>query len=827
MKRIILAVLILWGTFAGAVATFTAVASGDWQSNATWGTTAGLGCHVTYPCITDTFTAGNPTNGDTVDLATFTVTCGSSETCSAGASNSTTTSCTAGTAAVRNSSTSGGLTLTATSTFIYGGAVCLPFGTITINAGAKVYHDSSWAATPVSYKFQDNDAGSNRSTWAAGTVGGSRIVWEGDSYNSPSACRLTGQTCNTQCASANIAGCMAGTVAGAAALESGLGNFYNMTFQNVGGTGIALLSYIINILSTNYDGLIMTNSGELSVRLGGNKSVLINRSKFTSTSVTSLASGCFNPNSMVGTGTMTITNNVFECPIVAPTTVGFTGVRWRNNICSTAWASGGYYTAGSTNLRPCLNGGKDSGFYDQMYFLSDGWNTTGSENLSAKANMGVAYFTNNIVFAPRNVGTGGGHLHPFDQTWGGLTGGDWVQADNVYGSFGDTYSTAGAEAHQTGNPGGGNPGTTLTSLTVTGNVNVCGYVGRGSVTANGGFFSSATTTNVGSDVVTTTNNTYCSTAASLGAAAQGDGGQAAETATVDWVLNFVGMTGANTYFRADGIAAGAVPEIFDMTANAHYVSSPPWHNFFHNAVLNTSVPGSNPFGTNGNNGAWITAPAGGMTTTTEIMSGLDAQLFLVDPHRAPPLFSEYLNASGIFPYSNYTGAGQYKGKWTSGASYVQGDIVYVDGTITGYSTVYNGRTLYVICKVAHTAGATNSPFNGYDASNPFLGPTQVWEDAYISMWLKPAVLAATTYNQDGALLPLAANATANSSGTLYAVGLLNEWVRSGFVNKSPLLWGGAPGAAYCSTSTSGATSAECGAVPLTTIQHIRPDFASN
>jgi hypothetical protein len=788
--------LVLSASLASA-ATFTAVANGDWQSAATWGT-SGSGCHVAYPCKTDAY-SGGPANGDNVNLAGFTVTCtNANEVCTAGSSGSTSSNCTVGTAAIVNGSGSGGLTIGSTATLIYAGPVCLTFGTITLQQGAKIYHDSSWASTPTSYTFLGTDSSTHSAIWAVGTPGGTRVVWEGDSFNSP-------QKYFGNCASANSAGCEGGTLGGNVVLESGEGSFYNLTIQNLGNTGTAFVNYTINTQATLFSGLIMTNSGILSIRMGGSKSVTIDKSKFTATSVTNLGNGCLNLTSFSGSATMTVTNSVFECPIV-PTT-NYTGIVWRNDVCSTTWASGGFYTPGSSNLRPCFIG-SDSATYDQMLFYSDGWNTTTSENSTNKGSMGVVNLTNSIGWAPRNIGLAGGHNHPLQQRWQGLTGGTWVQRNNVYGSFGDT-ETAGTEAHQTGNPGGGNP-TSATTLTVTGNVNLCGFAGRGSMTGNGQFLSSGTVTNFAADSITVTNNTYCASAASLGSTSQSDGAAAAEAGTYN--LNTVGYSGANTYFRADGVGAGAVPAIFDASANSTYVANPPWHRMIYNAILNTgnSFVGSAPCGTAGNNCAWISI---GPTASTEIIQAAQTP-GMIDPVRSVPLFSEYLDASGIYPITNYTGAAQYRGQWTSGTAYSQGDIVYYQN-----AGVYNNRKTYWICKTAHISGSTNNPISGSDPSNPFAGPTPYWEDAWLSMWMKPAILAGTAYS-DGALPPL------YNSSTMYAVGLLNAWLRQGFMNIDPRLWGGASGAPGCSAN-GGITWTECGAVPLTPIQHIPPAPALN
>jgi len=797
VKRLlpILATLLLCVSWASA-ATFTAVTGGDWQSTSTWGT-SGSGCHVAYPCMTDTY-SGGPANGDNVNLAGYAVTCtGSNEVCTAGSSGTTASSCTAGTAAVVNTTGSGGLTIGSSATFVYAGPVCLPFGTITIQAGAKIYHDSSWASTPTAYVFTDNNGSGAHSVWAAGTIGSSRIVWEGDSFNSPN--KYSGN-----CTSANSAGCRAGQVGGTASGESGEGNLYNLTIQNVGGTGNAWLSYVINGTALNISGLVMTNSGALSVRTGGNKAVTIDKSKFTSTTNTT---ACLYLGVLAGSSTVTITNTVIECPISPNAT--YTALTWRNVICSTTWSSGAFYTAGTANLRPCLIGSSDSATHDQVLYYFDGWNSTTSENTLSKGNIGATHLTNSIVWVPHNNLPGWSHVHATQQVWNGLTGGTWNQNNNVYGSFGDT-GVAATEGHQTGGTIGGNP-TVATTLACTGNVNLCGFAGRGSMTANCTFFSLTSTPNFGADSVTVTNNTYCASAASLSTSAQGDGSAAAEAGTLS--ANMV-VLGANTFFRNDGLGAGAVPEIFDSSANSAYVTNPPWHKILFNAVLNvdSGEVSSAPCGTYGGNCSWINTSYR-PTASTELILANQAPGML-DPARSVPLFSEYLDASGLYPVSNYTGASQYRGQWAATTSYSVGDIVYYQA-----SGVYGNRKTYWICKIAHTSASTNTPIVGADSSNPFMGPTPYWEDAWLSMWMKPAILAGTAY-YDGALPAL------YGSSPMYAVGLLNAWLRQGFINTSPALWGGKSAAPGCSAD-GGVTFTECGAVPLAIVRHIPPPAAVN
>jgi hypothetical protein len=91
----------------------------------------------------------------------------------------------------------------------------------------------------------------------------------------------------------------------------------------------------------------------------------------------------------------------------------------------------------------------------------------------------------------------------------------------------------------------------------------------------------------------------------------------------------------------------------------------------------------------------------------------------------------------------------------------------------------------------------------------------------MTLWLKPNVLAGTTF-VEGALPAL------YSSTSTYAIGLLNRYVRQGFITLDPRLWGQPQGTAGCSTNQGAAGGwVECGAVPLPMIQHMPPNAMVN
>ena len=736
MKRLALLIATLLTASLAYSQTFTAHASGDWQSASTWGTSSGGGCHVSYPCMTDGYSSG-PTNGDTVNLAGFAVTCiAGNEICTVGNSSSATSSCTAGTASMVDTS-GGSLTVGATATFIYAGPVCLAFGTNTFQAGAKIYHDSSWAATPVGYAWVDSVSATPSSTWVIGSQGGARVFWQGDSYYSPNSCRLGAQSCNTHCNAANNSGCLAGPLGGnpSQSSESGAVTAYNLTIANVGGAATnAWTMYVINAHNSLFSGLEMYNSGPIRYKQAGNKTLTFDRSYITASANSSTF--CFNSQSGSSATVNTIfSNDWFECaisPQQAPLTVN-----WLNTTIKFPWSAGTGYVANTHNYNAGIQT-RDSASYDQVLWYSDGWASGTSSPSGDKLVQTVVNLTNSLILSPRNippVAGGATHLHPFDLTWQGDQGTTWIEKNNVLGTFGDLNTSAATENWQVGSPTGGNPASTGgVTMSTSGNVSLCGAQGRGSVMGFGGFFSTNTTANLAANSVSMYQNTFCSSVPSVSANYGGTGSNGTPMGggmyggeATSWSAPNMANTNANLFFRMDGVGVGDVPEIYSYAGSSDsvYSASNPWNSFNYNAVVNmtsasASIPPcgvitASPNGAN-NTCNWINA-SGRMSTATEIM--LPAQVpQMVDPGRSWPMFSEYLNATGLFPYANYAntytvdlGVGtvttSYKGGSTSGTNYTPGQIVYVDGTLTGYSSMYSGRRSYWICKIAHTASGEN------------------------------------------------------------------------------------------------------------------------
>jgi hypothetical protein len=745
MKRTFAILLLIFAVSDLGATVFTAKASGDWNSGSTWSGGDGSNtCHTGIPCMTDTY-SGGPSNGDTANLGGFAVTCaGGGEVCTVGASNGNATSCTAGTAAVVDTA-GGSLTIGGSAIFVYAGAVCLQYGTFVAQAGFKIYHDSSWTTSPVNYQFTDNTGSASQT--AGWTIGGSGApsLWEGDSYYSPNACRLTGQGCNTNCASANITGCKAGSLAGNAGIGNvGYGSATNTTFKDIVGNGNVLWYYraTANGKNMTFTNVKFINTGQVGVRSSATTTFTFDGVYCTaSTAISSGTPKFFTYGSVLtGGASVTIKNSYLECSM--DVSVGSAGITYANSVFKAPWSAGANYTPGVSNLYVgFLN--IDSAHSDQSLYYYDAWIAGTTEGAADKGNLPATYITNSVLWVPRNV-KGGNHLHPSDQHWSNLLGGSWIQKNNVYGGFGDVDTNPATIGSQIGHPAGGNPAST-TTITISGNVQPCGAFGRGTFMGVGIFYSVAGVNggNIAPGAVTVQNNVYCSAVGDLTTPALNGGGFASAEQGTEYNATNVN---ANIFFRADGVGVGAVPELYSYTADGSQAANDPslggtpsFHSVNYNAVINMAPAFANvaPCGTYGNACAWATI---GPKTTTELM--IPNQMpQMVEPTRSVLDFGTYLNNSGLYPFTNYTspqtidiGVGtvttSYQGAWNpSHGSYNVGDVVYVDGSVTGYANAYGGRRSYWICKIAHTAASTNQPVIGNDASNPYMGPTAFWEDA--------------------------------------------------------------------------------------------------
>jgi hypothetical protein len=192
---------------------------------------------------------------------------------------------------------------------------------------------------------------------------------------------------------------------------------------------------------------------------------------------------------------------------------------------------------------------------------------------------------------------------------------------------------------------------------------------------------------------------------------------------------------------------------------------------------------------------------------------------MVETNRSIPFFDvEYAFPEGIMnSYCASTASlSACYGAQATVLSSTNTGVTVTAGQVYPYSdpSVYGGRTMYFRALQSFTTAATNLPVLAFDASNPYEGSAPFWEEAYFA-WMQTAVLANTTYDSQcaGLLFPSC------PSPHTYAAGLLNAWIREGMIMLDPSAWAG--GTAGC-VQGSGGIAVDCGAVPLTPIQHIAP-----
>ena len=232
---IILIILLLAGS--ASATTFTAVASGDWNSNATWGTAAGSTCGTNIPCMTSASLGGD----QVVIPSTYVVTCtGTSEVCSAGTSPANQT-----TLAISVTG-SGGITVGGTATLIYAGPVNMTNNSVfTVNAGGTIQCDTSWAAAPTTAAYNWTMATSNASSasFALNGSSGAPVTWQGDASFSS---LVKAATCS-------LNACRSGTVGGANSswTDNGWGAITYTNFDNMGLTGTTPNGFILAVTNKN------------------------------------------------------------------------------------------------------------------------------------------------------------------------------------------------------------------------------------------------------------------------------------------------------------------------------------------------------------------------------------------------------------------------------------------------------------------------------------------------------------------------------------------------------------------------------------------------
>ena len=758
MKRVAILIFVL-SAWANAT-VFTATQSGDWNTATTWGGVTGTVCGTNIPCMTSTLLGGD----QVIIPSTYVITCtGASEVCSAGTSPANQT-----TLAISVTGT-GGITVGGTATLIYAGPVKVNDGsTITVDAGGTIQYDSSWAAAPTTaaYQWLMSSADTTGAIFSMVGTSGAHITWQGDS--SFSSLADSGVCALNACRSGPVGDDVQGFN------DSGRGTFAYVDWKNVGQIG-AKYSYLLDITaeSSTITSSTFTNCGTVGVTIEGNGSggVTFNGNSFLSCASTNTSWGCFKLLTSGGTitGTKLIENNIFDGAVSIGTGTNG-GWTWRDNLF---WTS---LTNGTPGLNPGFFSGSDASNYDQEFFDNTSVWTGTSENANATTILPAVTLTNSVAWVA--VGNSGAGFHQvfFHTSFASEAGsGTMASTNNVFGAMGFDTSVSGDYTYA--QAVGGTPTSAVsTTLTSSGNVNLCGYNGVGTLTLANMFLDNG---NIADMTLIENNNTSCVYNASLSSDVNPSGSAGVEGGTV--TAGAVSTVNSNLFFRND--SGGPIAELCDSTFSACSTTKP-FALFENNAVVNTNTAAS-PVCSDVSN-CITTGPQNDVTIQSR-------PPVLVEAGRSLPLFDEYLTPAGLLLTSSYGATA-----WATSTSYSVGNYVY-----DSQSGVFGGKTTYWRCIQAHTSGSTNRPVTGFDSSNPFYGQAGYWEPAFMP-WLRSAVLAGTTYT-DGAL---------NVNG-VYVIGLLNAWLRQGMTSMEPTLWQGC------------LNGAECGAVQLTAIQHIPPPAMVN
>lgn len=768
MKRLLL-ILALLVPYAGATA-FTASISGDWNTPATWGLTGTPTCHTNIPCMTD---SGNA--GDTVTMNdTLTITCGttgSPETCSVG--TSPTTNATVVFTQSHTSPDNGNFSVGAGSTFIYAGSVYLYSGSFTIGAGATIQYDSSWSSAPTTaiYYWLTRNASYTPVQWSVNGTSGSHVTWQGDSSFSANAKP-------TICAAgACLAGAIGYTGSGQPS-DEGMGTYTYFDVENVLGqanSGAVLGWYLSTASSSSsYGGITMsnitvTNTGTLRMIINGTgavNSIAVSSLSFLNCSASTNTAGCFQFGSAAaadtGTGTYTITGVTADGPVNQLVSATFDPFVVTNTML---WAGS---DGANPNLYPGIQA-LDGMHWDQLFIDINAWNTGASESGNDSSHE-PPNISNSTFWQDRVVPTAT-HMHAFKMYENSANNTGTVNVvNNVWGVLGNADASGIGAGYNGGTP------SVATTFNWNGNVDVCGYAGQGiTPMAGGGAYMS--NGNTASATIYQSGNTYCNTQNPTVTVLSG-GAMGFETAS----------SAAGTFASVDSnigfcnVASGCNMSMLQSPADSSAANAVTFlgNNGVVNVATYTQIEGS----------GFVVTSAADKTISGRLPA-------FVEPGRALPLFdTEFLIPSGILALSSYS----VVGAWTSGTSYTVGQVVSLSN-----SGVYGGKTTYWRCTKANTAGTTNEPVLGVDASNPFETPTAYWEEAFLA-FMRTQVLANTTYDSYCAGLLWVSCPSPHT----YITGLLNAWLRQGMTSMETTLWVGC------------LSGKECGAVPLKPIQHLPP-----
>jgi hypothetical protein len=713
---------------------------------------------------------------------------------------------------------------------IYAGAVSAHDGnTITLDAGTTVQYDSSWcqvttlcSATTARFTFKWGSA-SVGATWAVNGTFGSHVTWQGDStfspnYNPAAACTASSSTA--------IGSCDAGAinfVSGTSCPNTiGFGTLSYMDFHNVAGS----VSQSTNVawcgsagstsnLNMTWNNVTWDNSGTVKLNVAtstDNSTIAVSGVSFTHCQSTSNTDGCFKfggTGTTRGVGTYTITGLLTDGRLNTQIATNDGSFIFRNALM---WygafppcVAAGCVTVGFLNT----DGGPT---YDQIFLYHNAWSTGTASPLGNWYSINPLNLSNSVQWRTLQVlipTTGGLNPHFVTSKWNAnnqstistanvtnnVFGGVGVNAAQIFsgGAYGITF---------------GQVPTHLLSPVFTGNIVTCGYNGYGTQLPPGIFIDgdvspNLTTANL---QVLFRNNITCST----GNQNTGGGG-----------CNGCNVTPGGAGFHTSQAAPGTVTSIdsniwLSFVPGGSYIAeieSP------QNFITDNSGPSNSANAIvylGGNYGLNASTFIQQWPTLTFVQTlGTDkssaATPVFAENNRSPVFFdTEYLAPMGLLPISSY---GASIPAWTLGGTYSAGQVVSWSD-----SGAWGGKTSYWRCiavaPYSCNGTALNEPVYAFDSANPWEADGPYWELAYLQ-WMRARVFDNSTYDAQCAgllFVTCATNLAVTPPVHTYITGLLNAWLRAGYVSLDTYVWNA------CSTNTGVIT--DCGAMPLTPIQHI-------
>lgn len=758
IKRVILLTALLACAPLARATAFTASGTGgDWNTPATWGLTGTATCGTNIPCIS---------TGDSVTIAAAQViTCtGASEVCSVGPNNAANSS---GTNGINDTDTAGtsGLTIGPTAVFVYGGNLTFTGGTFTIQCSGsncgRLQYDSSYSSgsTTAEYWIWMNNTATPHGSFSMVGTSSAEIIVDGDSNDDTYTCAngspcRNGSTCAAgACLSGGI---QSGTTT--ARNDQNNGTFKYVTFEHMRGTGSfssTTVSLYFGVQAHNMDIencifkdllLIQITTGAAGTGVGV-ATWLYNQVIQSAASGTTF--GEFNIQNTNGSAnTFTLAHSTFDWWF-APTAMSQkTSTQTWTNIFS-------YLDQVSETSNPCA---KQAGLelFDQI-FCYNNQSGSGSPQETLPSRL-----TNSVYWIEQSLSGGTGSSEMVNSVASQLSTAQTSSfSGNVIGGMSQIL-TAAQQANSVSLVAA--PTAAQHTVNKTNNVTLCGANGVESVAFSR---TDATTGSASFPLnINTKNNTFCSLGFTTSDAQVHQMGFTNVTVTAG---TFPAVQN-NLYFRND--AGAFIGEVCSSTTPASAAGA--ITTLSNNALFNT--------GTSSNICTNSTAvPSSGPSNDVIVQS---RKPLMIESGRSLPLFdSEYLTPAGLLNTSSYGATA-----WTTATNYTVGQ--YVSDSQAG---LFGGKTTYWYCLVSHTSSSSNRPVSGF--TSPHSGHNAVWEEAWIP-WFRGQVLAATVF-QDGALT----NGLTPVPTTMYAVGLLNTWLRHGFITLEPSMWTGCLNGAECGIQT--------------------------